>query len=465
MLNESAFRIAYFLSLFFGGIVFLDIASIFFDVIILIWSFFILKIKLKNGSLNIKYSKFISLFLLFYIVTACINIDKGFPVKFLAGLVMIYHSAICFFIFYGMYKDTNFEEVKKEINLLAQILLIVSTLLVFLSFILLLLGDSFTFELSIPIIDNYDKYQRILGIVKNTGSIRFTGVFINPNVLAFSSVVSIIFCHILYRKNNFFKIKRKWVKVLLVTLIISAHFSALILSDSIASFLFLTIYVVLWLFYKMVLERNIISIKSSIKHGLGFLLGCIIIIFGLFSLRSCFQNSASGVIDELYSIITSNDARGDIDEIHFGRPNHDIRDGSGRRKLLQQAIVIFSKHPLLGIGSTTIVDYGSIYFDSGIAFSNFHNGYISILVCNGLIGFILFITFLIFTLFDLIKFTLRKCPKLLKGSTFINLFICLLSYLVFALFEKTLLSEINFMGIFFWAVLGYSMSFFIKYND
>jgi hypothetical protein len=34
-----------------------------------------------------------------------------------------------------------------------------------------------------------------------------------------------------------------------------------------------------------------------------------------------------------------------------------------------------------------------------------------------------------------------------------------LSSLVFALFEKTLLSEINFMGALFWAVLGYASAY------
>ena len=464
LLNESAFRIAYFISIFFSGVVFFDIVSVFFDAAILIWSVFILKNKIKNKTLNIKNSKIIVLFLLFSLITACVNVGMGFPISFLAGLVIIYHAAVSFFIFYGAYSGTTFESIKKEIILLCKILLSISTSLVALSFVLLLFGDSFSFELSFPIIDNYEHYERIIGIVKSTGSVRFTGVFINPNILAFSSVVSIIFCHILYRKNEFFYLEKKWAKILFVISVVSLHFSALILSDSIASFVFLVGYAVLCLFYKLVLENKISSVKSIIKHGIMFLVGCLVLIFGLFSLRSCLQDGASNAIEELYSIIMSHNSENNFDDIRFGRPNHDIRNGSGRRRLLQQASYIFSKHPLLGIGSTNIVDYGKIYFDTGIAFSNFHNGYVSILVCNGLIGFVLFMTFLFAILFNLIKFFLKNSLEL-KNSIFVNLFISILSYLIFALFEKTLLSEINFMSLYFWTILGYATAFLMRYRE
>ncbi len=463
ILNESAFRIAYFISLFLSGVVFLDIVSVFLCMIIFIWSLFIFKNKLKHKILReVRYSKIIFLFILFSIITAFVNIKMGFPISFLAGLVIIYHSVICFFIFYGMYCESSFELIKKEIILLCKVLVTISTALVILGFIILLFGDSFSFEFTIPIIDNYEHYYRILGIIKNTDSVRFTGVFINPNILAFSSVVSIIFCHILYRTDQFYFLEKKWTQILLVTLIVSTHFSALVLSDSIASFLFLTIYVILWLFYKLVLEKNISTIKAIVKHGIIFFFGCIILILGLFALRSYFQNNASDIIDDFYSIITNTaNPREDLYDIHFGRPNYDIRSGSGRRLLLKQAMFIFSKHPILGIGSTNVLDYGDIYFESGAAFSNFHNGYVSILVCNGIIGFVLFIIFLFMLLFNLILFFLKNFNSL-KNTVFINLIISLLSYLIFAMFEKTLLSEINFMSVFFWATLGYCTSFFIE---
>lgn len=465
--NETAFRITYFVSLLFSGVVFLDILSVPLCAATLIWSALILIHKIKLGTFNVKYSKIVMLFLLFSMITAVINITVGFPINVLAEIVIIYHAAICFFLFYGMPCDiADFDEIKKEIILACKVLVVISTSLVLLSFILLIFKDSFTFSLPLPpIIEKYGRYIRVVGIIKGEESVRFTGVFINPNILAFCSTVSIIFCHILYRTDQIFNLKRKWSKVLLVTLIVSAHFLALVLSDSIASFLFLVIYAVLWMFYKMILENKISSIKLIAKHSAFFLMGCFILVLGLFGFRACFQNNASDIIDNVYSIITNYTSSPDInnDIIHFGRPNYDIRDGSGRSRLLAQGFYIFLKHPLFGIGSTNVIEYGNVYFESGIAFSNFHNGYFSILVCNGVAGFITFVAFLSLVMLNLLMFFFKKYTQL-KATIFVNLLICILAYLVFALFEKALLSEINFMSIFFWLVLGYAMTFFMKYN-
>ena len=451
---------AYFVAIFLSSVTFLDIFATVLAAGLIVWSFFIVCDNIKSKIKNLKYSKIILLFLFFSVVTACVNIKMGFPIGFLAGLVMIYHAALCFFIFYGMHVDADFESIKKEMFFLCKVTVALSMILVSLSFILLLFNDSFTVELTFPIIDNYDHYERVIGIVKKPNSTRFTGVFINPNVLAFISAVSIIFTHILYRGGQFFSGAKKWTRCSLAIFVVAAHFVALILSDSIASFIFLIIYAVLWLFYKQVLEQRALSLKAVLRRGSLFLLSGLLVIFGFFAMRVYFQNGASNLIEDVYSMIADTTSRADIDEdiLHFGRPNHDLRDGSGRRRLLKQAAYIFTKHPILGIGSTNVVAYGDKYFDTGIAFSNFHNGYVSILVCNGIIGFVVLVAFLALILLSLLKLFFKNYWSI-KKDVFVNLLICILAYLVFALFEKTLLSELNFMGVLFWAVLGYASAY------
>ena len=458
--KESAFRVAYFVAIFLSSVTFLDIFATVLAAGLIVWSFFIVRDNIKSKIKNLKYSKIIVLFMSFSAVTACVNIKMGFPIGFLAGLVMVYHAAICFFIFYGMHVDADFESLKKEMFFLCKVTVALSTFLVSLSFILLLFKDSFTVELTFPIIDNYDHYERVIGIVKKPNSTRFTGVFINPNVLAFISAVSIIFTHILYRGGQFFSGAKKWTRRSFAIFVVAAHFVALILSDSIASFIFLIIYAVLWLFYKQVLEQRALSLKAVLRRGSMFLLSGLLVIFGFFAMRVYFQNGASNLIEDVYSMIADTTSRADIDEdmLHFGRPNHDLRDGSGRRRLLKQAAYIFTKHPILGIGSTNVVAYGDKYFDTGIAFSNFHNGYVSILVCNGIVGFALFVVFFALVLLNLSNFFFKNYWSI-KKDVFVNLLICILAYLVFALFEKTLLSEINFMGVLFWAVLGCALTY------
>ncbi len=479
LLNDSIFRMAYFINLFLCSIVILDVVSVFINAVIFVWSLFIFNDKIKRKVLNIKYSYLIMLFIFFWLVTDFLHITVGFPFNFLANVGMTYHGAVCFFMFYGMYKDNKPEEIKKEAILLFKIIVFLTTLFNILSFIMLLFIDSFEFGGNIPSIEKYveiiknmgwdmptiEKYEHTIGIIKDIDSMRFTGIYTNPNIVAFCSAVAIIFCHILYQSSEFLKNEKSYIKVIFFVLTISVNLAALILSDSIASFLFLVIYSVLWIFYKLLLESNSFSIKSVLKKSLAFLLVCIALIFSLFGIRSCFQDSASNVMDEIYSIISSVDIKKEADEsIHFGRPNHDIRSGSGRRRLLNQAAVLVAKHPLLGIGNANIVDYGKIYFKSGIAFPNIHNGYVSVLVSNGIIGFIIFILFLVLVLTKLFLFLLKKCPTL-KGNVFSNLFIAILSYLIFALFEKTMLSEVNFMGLFFWLILGYAVTYIYSYDE
>lgn len=462
ILNDSAFRIVYFTNLFLNSIAILDIVSVFVDALIFLWSIFIFADKIKRKVLKVKYFNLILLFILFSLITAVINIKIGFPINFIANLGMIYNTVICFFIFYGMYMDKSFNNIKNESILLFKIIITLTTFFTIVSFIMILMCDSFSFGWDMPIIV---RYEHVLGIVKGTNSFRFTGVYTNPNIVAFCSIVSIIFCHMLYRSSEFFKNKSKAIRLFFLVLLISINLTAIILSDSIASFLFLVIYFVFWIFYKLIVENKNFSIKSILKKGIVFFIASVALIFGLFTIRSDFQSGASNVIDEIYSIISNSKAEVNLDEnVHFGRQNHDIRDGSGRSRLLKQAFIIFSKHPILGIGNTNIVDYGKIYFEEGIAFPNFHNGYVSILVCNGIIGFLIFMTFLTLVLFELVRF-LFNCSKNLGYNIFPNLLVAILSYLIFALFEKTIFSEVNYMSLFFWLILGYAVSFLYNNQD
>lgn len=114
ILNDSAFRIVYFTNLFLNSIAILDIVSVFVDALIFLWSIFIFADKIKRKVLKVKYFNLILLFILFSLITAVINIKIGFPINFIANLGMIYNTVICFFIFYGMYMDKSFNNIKNE---------------------------------------------------------------------------------------------------------------------------------------------------------------------------------------------------------------------------------------------------------------------------------------------------------------------------------------------------------------
>ena len=94
--------------------------------------------------------------------------------------------------------------------------------------------------------------------------------------------------------------------------------------------------------------------------------------------------------------------------------------------------------------------------------TDFHNGYITILVCSGIIGFVLFC---IFGLRFFKHITMHVfCDDSLKESVLPCMYSFLCAYVIYSFIEVGLLYNINFMVIFFWLILGYTSCFLVKYE-
>lgn len=419
--------------------------------------------KLKN----LKYSLIIILFLLVTIFTALLHIGVSFiddyRFNFIYSLVYTFHAFICFFIFYGMYALNSLAEIEDEMFFIFKIILILTTIATLVGFSIFFIQNEiivkFPFENLPQIFKDTAESEYILGIVQKDNGVRFEGIFTNPNIMAFYCSVSLVFCHILVVGKKFFKIKNKALLFITISICVIANFIALILSDSYASFIFLIVYVICNLFYKIVASGKNLSTKNYVFKSLIFILTGTFFTISLLVARSYFQNGASDVISEISSFTSSSDINIDKNEydIKFGRPNHDLSSGSGRKILLKQAYVILKNNFIIGVGPTNLLYYGQKYFESGLIFPNFHNGYVSILVSYGIIGFVLFMLFLILVFSNLLLL-LFKNNKILN-KVYPLLFSVLVSYLVFALFEKTMLSENNFMCAFFWLMLGYATTY------
>ena len=103
-----------------------------------------------------------------------------------------------------------------------------------------------------------------------------------------------------------------------------------------------------------------------------------------------------------------------------------------------------------------------IYIEGGLKFPNFHNGYITILVAWGLVGFAIFFTFAvtIAARFGKVLFKINDS----QNTPFPKLFSFLVAYSVYSLVEITILSDITFTIFIFWAVLGYALSYVLNYE-
>lgn len=469
--NKSLFRFTCFITSLFAYVVYLQVFSVVFEAIVILpWAgyIFVKDYIIEKKIKDVKYFKLALAFLFSCLLSALFNAKYNF----VPNIILIYHSFICIFVLYGMHADSDKEKIKKEMFFIMKTTVAVVTILAIAGFILILFKDE--------IVITYNFFDLIkldfsIGTLQDETQRRFSGMYINPNLLAIGSIVAITFSHTLLCKDGNFKNKMMLKTNIILIFCIVINFVALILSDSNASFIFLIVYIVMILFYKLVLSRGFKSKKQILKKSVMFLLIGLSIVIFLVGSKAIFQNDFSEIINSVTSTF-SGKSFNDVDEAawKFGRPNHDLKDGSGRKLLIKQGIEIFKKHSVVGIGGLNFIIYGEKYFENGLAFAkkvygslglaDLHNGYLMILVSYGVIGFTLFIVFLGSILKGLFVFLAKYVPDI-KNSVFPNLFAIIIAYCVYSLFEITILSNFLFMVKFLWYILGYAMTYLLSYTE
>ncbi len=467
--NPSLFRIAYIIDLFLGMLAFLEPTSLVLKCLILSWGalIFIHNFIKTKAFLKIKYYKILILFLGLCLFTTLLHFNDNL----LANLLFIYHTSICFFMFYGMNVQNDKKSIEKEMVFIFKFITISTTLLSCLGLLI------FAFKTQINIQDYW------LGIYQN----RFIGVYSNPNLLAFSCVLSIIFGYMLTQKDTlgqYTKNKHLYIASIVINI------GALILSDSNASLLFFILYIIVLIFYKLFSNKTFFSISDIIKRSTLLVLCCLVLFLLTFGLRNFVQDKVAIFVNDIHqsqepihdnknefeNIITEEEVTDDdsndneeesIEEaVEIGRDplsgSYDV--SSGRITLLKQSLIMFKNHPFFGVGRGNIVEYGLREIPGGLRFSDFHNGYVTILVSWGTIGFIIFSSFALMLAIDMCK-SLFNMGKNRDSKIYSNLFSIIVSYAFYSLFEKTILSEITFMVVIFWLILGYASTYINVRNN
>ncbi len=451
-LNPSRFRLVYLLTLFFTNVVVIREIALVAQYVLMPWAGLIIYFYyIRNRRIfKIKYVKYLILYLVSCTVTALININSNFGWNMLINA----HIAICFFVFYGLHTEKNRRRIYREINILAKLVILFTTVLNICAFPFACM--SMGFELY--------GYECI--IYEN----RLTGFFINPNLLGFISAVSIIFAHMLTKapllKGRGSKNPNKWL------LFIASGFNlvCLYLSDSNASFVFLVVYALTYVFFRVFKERELMNWRLLLKKTFSFiamgLAVCIILVGTRLLTGYTVSLLAAGTQVQLPDSMTQTISPGEFIEaatepVTFKHQNKNL--DSGRIRLLMEAAIIFINYPLFGMGKANLVPYAQQYIEGGLHFSDLHNGYVTILVCSGIVGFVIFLAFAIHLCRHMVK-SLFMEKKNLRRTIFPCLFSFIFSYCVYSLFEKALLYEQSFMVLIFWAVLGYASVFMLKYD-
>lgn len=488
LMNTSAIRFSLLCLLFFGSVCVIDTACYFLAAPIYIWAGIVLYIKLiKEKKLRkIKHLPIITLF----IASGLISVAVNFAYNIHENLFMIYYVILCFFLFYGLYAEKTHEAAKREMTFFFKFFLSSTTILMTISIIILLCSKKgFMFM-------NY-----YISIKDN----RFVGIFTNANLLAFYAVIGVILCHILYLRHKAVS-KFTFGVSLYYGICLFINLVSLFLSDSNGSLVFIIIYVCFIAFYKIFRNSDTVRTFNFIFRIISLVLACVVFAFSFLTIRSFAQEGFAALLEserkfsESQNIeITSTIPESENSKIPESKPSnseetskadnnkylpsdnthtenifsdkkattftHENKNiDSGRIPLLKQAAKLFSLYPIFGVAPRNIVLYGEKYL-GGLKYSDFHNGFVTILVSFGVVGFTFFIIFAVKIAKSMLVCIFKKRNK---NDTEREMLPCLLAFLaaycVYSMFEVTLLLDISYRVLIFWLILGYAMSYLNHYE-
>lgn len=460
LLDTSLFRRSYIVCLFCSNISFVLIPAYLVLVFLFLWGVFLMvynEVK-YHTVLKTRYGAWLLAFVLTSLITVLTHLASS-PLYNAYNFIMVLHLAMCFFIFYSVHSE-------KHLNFRRE-LYSVCRFIVYMSTVLGIAGLAFLMaEISFEVL--WFKFI----VFEN----RFDGMFVNPNQLGFIAVVAIFCSHMLLKKDFIAISGRERVSRIWIGSCVAVNAISLLLSDSNGALVLLIGYAIFFVIYKMFGSESRFSVRQIVTKSAACLLAGAVIVSAVFFVSYITKQGFVQIMKSTKPTVIEAESITDIiaeDEaiVTFEHENKNI--DSGRFKLWQQAAKMFTQHPVLGIGKGNIYEYGNRMFENGIKFSqsygilapimtDFHNGYITILICSGVVGFVLFCIFGL-RFFKHITIHVFRDDSL-SESVLPCMYAFLCSYVVYSFIEVGLLYNINFMVLFFWLILGYTSCFLVKYE-
>lgn len=460
----SVYRRTYILTLFFCNVSFLQIPAYAMVIFLFLWgvTLTIHKQKTNNTFFKLRFGLWVWGFLGCSLFTMLANLSATFFIS----LLMFAHVLICFFIFYGMHTEPEFD-FKEELYFVARSIVYITTILNFIGIICLMCN--FTFEwfwIKFTIYEN-----------------RFTGVYINPNLLGFAACVSIFCCHILSKPDFVSAVSQKRVSRIWLASCAGSNLFSLLLCDSNASMVLMLAYTITYMVYEFFASKEGLSAKTITLKIISLILVGTFFVFASLMFREICQQGFASVTSKTYSffeslgkeeeevvIVERQTPKPEPDKstkkpITFEHENPNI--DSGRFKLYRESMDLFKISPVFGISHGNIVFYSQEYANGVLSYTyhnnDLHNGFLTILVSTGVIGLMIFCVFG----FRFAKHSAQHLfarTKPFRNDVYPCMFAFLCGYLFYALFEKALLYDISFMVMWFWLIMGYTSCYIAKFE-
>ena len=282
----SFYRRTYILTLFFCNVSCLKIPAYMMVFFMFLWGVSITKHKQKtnNTFFKLRFGLWVWGFLLCSLITMLIN----FSVTIFISAVMFAHVLICFFIFYGMHTEADFN-FKEELYFVARSIVYITTVANIIGIICLMCNFSFEW------------YWIKFTIYEN----RFTGVYINPNLLGFSACVSIFCCHMLTKPDFISAVSQKRVSRIWIASCAASNLFSLLLCDSNASMVLILAYTITYMVYEFFASKEGLSAKTITLKIISLVLVGTFFVFASVMFREICQQGFASVTSHTYSFLES----------------------------------------------------------------------------------------------------------------------------------------------------------------
>ncbi len=458
----SLYRRTYILTLFFCNVSFLQIPAYVMVFFLFLWgvAITIYKQKTNNTFFKLRFGLWVWGFLFCSLFTMLVN----FSVTIFISVLMFAHVLICFFIFYGMHTEADFN-FKEELYFIARCIVYITTILNIIGIICLMCNFTFVWHwIKFTIYEN-----------------RFTGVYFNPNILGFCACVSIFCCHMLTKPDFVAAVSQKRVSRIWLASCAASNLFSLLLCDSNASMVLILAYTITYMVYEFFASKEGLSAKTITLKIVSLVLVGTFFVFASLMFREICQQGFASVTSTTYSFLESLGKEEEITEqtqsavpqqtapkkeiVTFEHENPNI--DSGRFKLYRESIDLFKISPVFGISHGNIVFYSQEYANGVLSYTyhnnDLHNGFLTILVSTGVLGMMIFGVFG----FRFAKHAAQHLfarTKPFRNDVYPCMFSFLCAYLFYALFEKALLYDISFMVMWFWLIMGYTSCYIAKFE-
>lgn len=450
-LDTSLFRLCYLLCLFFCMVMFVNEAAYIMLYGFFVWGLFLSVYTLikRKAYQKMYFCVWLLGFMAAFVVTILLNLNSDAR-TWMFNIFMLMHMSICFFVFYGIHTERGVP-FRWEFYLMARTFVYLSTIFTLIGLVLMFFTKG-----------TFDDYMYYKGV--------FTGFYVNPNYQGYVSALSVIFCHMLTKPNFIFNSGQKRVSRIWLVSCVLLNCIALLLCDSNGSLLLLVVYaalIIMMKFFSMI--EDLTPKKMIVRMVTMIAVGAVVLTLMMFLRVACRIGVAAFFSDSGLSAQQIDDMSSDM----FFVPSEDTGFTS-RWFLWDAGMKIFTQNPIFGIGkgnlySEIIAVTGKDKFNSGfegfplLAFTDLHNGYLTILVTAGIVGFILFMAFLIryLTMIFPVWFVQRR---IVEYSVYPCLIAFICAYLVYALIEKTILFDVTYLVMTFWLLLGYTSCYALDFG-